>query len=104
MNASQFSSRYLKFSRKSCASGYQHGIVTTAKISPSNVLTDLNPNPKANSLGFKLSEPAIDVVLFHLEVGYAIAKKASDTIISLKNSNGMPRACKLLRRGKSGRT
>jgi hypothetical protein len=64
--------------------------------------TNLNPSSKAHTLRFKLSESSVDVTLFHFEIGNSIAQQAANSIIFLKDRNGMPGSCKLLGGCQSG--
>ena len=56
------------------------------------------------ALGPHLVEPAVQVALFHLELGDAVAQQPADAVVALVDGDGVPGAGQLLRGGEPGRS
>ena len=60
------------------------------------------PGLKTDPLGLHLGEPAVDVVLLHLEVGDAVAEQAADPVVALEDDDVVPGPGELLGGGQAG--
>ena len=65
---------------------------------------DQGVDAKLHAFGLHLLDAAIDVALFHLEVGYAVAQQAPDAAVLLEHGHVVADACELLRCSQAGRT
>ena len=70
-----------------------------------DVIADIDAGLEDDTFGFHLCQAAVDVVLFHLEVGNAVAKQAADAVGPLKNGDFVAGSAQLLGGGQpSGAT
>ena len=73
--------------------------VTGARVE----LADHDTGSKSHAFGRHLLDAAINVRLFHLEIGNAVAQKAADAIILFEHRHVVPDARELLRGRQAGR-
>src|SRR5690606_15643313 len=66
-------------------------------------VTDIGGCLKLYAFGFELAQAAVDVHLFHFEIGNAVAQQAADTAAFFKDGDAVSGACQLLGAGQSGR-
>jgi hypothetical protein len=64
---------------------------------------DVHARTEDHAFAFQLADALVDQMLFHLEVGDAIAEQAADAIRLLEHCGCMPGACELLGAGEAGR-
>ncbi len=62
---------------------------------------DVGVADEPDTLAFKLFDPAIDVVLGHLEVGNAVRHQAAGTVVALVDGDGMTSPAQLLGGGQA---
>jgi hypothetical protein len=96
VNAFQVTSWNLQITRKRSSGSNQNGVVSSTKINPGNILANLNSNSEAHTFCLKLSNTAINVLLFHLEIWDSVAKQPAHSIVFLENGNSVTRTSKLL--------
>ena len=76
----------------------EHGVVTRAQLSPSDVLADVDVGAEPGALCLHLRDARVDVVLLHLEVRDAVAQQAADAVVALEDGDCVARARQLLGR------
>ena len=86
-----------------CAARQHHRIEIFAQGLERDVDADLLRGFEGHPFGFHLLAPAVDQVLFHLEVGNAVAQQAADAVALFEHGHAMPRARQLLRAGHARR-
>ena len=97
MHALQFAARHRQIARNLGAAREHHGVEVGQQFFRWNVSAHFLAHAELHAFSLHLLDAAIDEMLFHLEVGNAIAQQAADAIIFLKQHHVMPRARELLR-------
>ena len=82
----------------------QNSVKFLAQILGGNVVADVRVRLKYHALGRHLLQAAVENMLFHLEIGYAVAQQSADAVGFLKKRHRVPRAIQLLRSRHSRRS
>ena len=81
-----------------------YGVELVDEANSGNVDTDVLIDAEFDALRAHLFDASIDVILLHLEVRYAVAQQATDTVIFLEQNHVVAGARELLCTRHSGRT
>jgi hypothetical protein len=103
MDAGEIASRHRQIAGRFRASGQRDRIERVEKLARRDVDADVRARTKFDALLGHLRHPPIDQVLFHLEIGDAVAEQAADSIGFLEQDDVVSSACELLRARHSGR-
>ena len=104
MDAGELAARHRQVARPLGAAGQHHRVVVVAAAHrPSTVTPTSTPGAELDALGLHLLDAAVDQVLFHLEVGDAVAQQAADAVALLEQRHGVAGAGELLGAGEARR-
>ena len=78
------------------------GVEVGQELLGGDVAADVHARLEDHPLGLHLGDPAVDVVLLHLEVGDAVAEQAADPVVALEDDDVVPGAGELLGDGQAG--
>src|SRR5262249_20289773 len=101
VNALELAARDIEVPRLAGSAAEGDGVEIFAKLFDRDVLTDMGVGLEDHALGLHLLEATIETVLFHLEVGDAIAQEAADAVAALVNRDLMTGAAQLLGAGQA---
>ncbi len=85
-----------------CAACQHHGVMRQQQVARLLVDADMHIVMEGHAFGLDLLHAAVDEVLFHLEVGNAIAQQSARLGVLFKHVHVMARAGELLGTGKAG--
>ena len=80
-----------------------HRVVIGQQLVDRDVDADLDAGAERDAFGLHLRDAAVDQVLFHLEVGNAVAQQAADAVVLLEQGHRMAGAGQLLGAGQARR-
>jgi hypothetical protein len=86
------------------AAGIEHGVEFGVSFRNRLVDADIDVGMERDALAFHLLDTPVDIVLFHLEIGNAVAQQTADPAFALEDVHVVPGASKLLRGGHARRT
>ena len=86
------------------SAGHDQDLVVIHQALDGDVDANLEAGAKDDPLGLHLLNPAVDDVLFHLEVRNAVAEQAADPVALLEDCHGVPGPGQLLGTSESRRT
>ena len=98
----QFAAGNRQVARLLGAAGEHHRVVFVEQSRGRDIDADIGAVVKHHALGLHLRDAAVDVVLFHLEVGNAVAQQPAGFRPSLVDVDVVTGAGKLLRAGEPG--
>ena len=102
VHAVELAARDRQVARHGGAGGDHDGVVAAAQLLPGHVGADGDAGPEAGAFGLHLVQAAVHVLLFHLEVGDAVAQQAADLVVALVHGDGVAHPGQLLRDGQPG--
>ena len=97
MNAVQVAARDRQLARLLGAAGQCDRVELGEQVGRRHVAADMLIDAELDALSPHLLDPAIDVCLFHLEVGNAVAQQPADPVIFLEQHHLVAGARQLLR-------
>ncbi len=103
MDAVQLAPGDIQVARPLGAAGQHDGVEVGQQLVDRDVLADLGVDAERHTLGRHLVDAAVDQVLFHLEVGDAVAQQAADAVLLLDQRHRVTGAGELLCAGHAGR-
>ena len=104
MDAVQFAARHRQVARGLGAARHHHRVVIGQQHVHRDGDTHLDIGAEHHTLGLHLAHPAVDQMLFHLEVGNAVTQQAADAVVLLEQGHRMAGAGQLLGRRHAGGT
>src|SRR4051812_37382697 len=103
MDSLELTSRNFQIPGLLRAARQHNGVEVSAQILDGNVVADLGAGYKFHAFRTHLLEPAIDDVLFHLELRDSVAQEPANAVCLFVHRNRMSGAAKLLSGSQSGR-
>ena len=85
------------------AAGQHHRVEVGAQLLGGDVDTDVDAGAEFGAFGPHLLQPAVQVALFHLELGNAVAQQPADAVVALEDRHTVSGPGQLLRGGQTGR-
>ena len=84
--------------------GDHDGVKVLLQLRARNVLAHVHAGLEHDAFGLHHLQAAINDLLFHLEIGDAVAQQAADAAVALEHGHGVPGPVQLLGRGQAGGT
>src|ERR1035438_3176427 len=103
VNAPQVAAGHVEVARMFGAAGEQDGIELLAQILHWDIAAHLGAGLELDAFAAHLLQAPVDEVLFHFEIGDAVAQQAADAVALFKHGDGVAGARQLLRGGQAGR-
>ncbi len=106
MDAGQLAALHLEVTRLQRSGGEHDRVDAGAQLDgiESALAADVDARAQLGALGDQLSEPLVDEVLRHLEVGDAVAQQAAEPVGALVDDDVVAGPGELLGAGETGRT
>src|SRR5471030_2274539 len=101
VDAAELATRDLQIARPFRAAGQRHRVIAFEQRLHRQRGADLDAGAELDTLGLHLAHAAVDQVLFHLEVGNAIAQQPARPVGLLEQRDAMARPRELLGAGKA---
>ena len=102
MDAIDFTVGYREIARPFGAARQHDSVEFSQQFVHGDSDADFDARAEFHAFGCHLLDTAIDQMLFHFEIGNAIAQQSADAIVLLEQGHRMPGACELLRTGQAG--
>ena len=103
MDAVELAARHFEVARQLGAAGQRHRVESAEQRVHRDIDADLDLGAEGDALGLHLRDAAVDQVLFHLEVGDAVAQQAADAVGLFEQRHRVAGARQLLGAGEPGR-
>ena len=104
MDALEFTAGHRQVARLFRAAGQHHRVMVLDQLFGRDIDADMGAVMEGDAFRLHLCYAAIDVMLFHLEIGNAIAQQAAGLRPALIDVNLVAGACELLRAGHACRS